>query len=42
MNFLRAHSSEHKPVTHYCLLKAVQQNAGAEMKGNQSITPPPL
>lgn len=36
MNFLSAHGSGHRLVTHYCLLEVAWQNAGAEIKGNQS------
>lgn len=47
MNFLSAHGpvlhvgtvldvgAIFRPVTHYCPLKVVQQNAGAEAEGNQ-------
>lgn len=34
MNLLNVHCSDHRPVTHYCFLEVVWQNAGAELKGN--------
>lgn len=34
MNLLNVHCSDHRPMTHYCFLEVVWQNAGAEMKGN--------